>query len=440
MLLVEKELYPFVHPLKPIMAGNELPSQIEGNGIYLKDNTGKICIDGISGLWNVSLGYRHPEIIKAITNQLHQLPFVNLVDNTNPTTLKYAKRLLELLPASLNKVVYTCTGSESVEVAIKLARKYYALRGNREKKEIVSFASSYHGTYYGSMSASGIDRSISEDYGPKVPGFIFIPVPFSNNRASGCSIEEHILNLEVLFEESGDRLAGFMMEPILGSAGVIPVPEKYMQKAKALCEEYDVLLILDEVATGFGRTGIMFAHEQYKVIPDILCLSKGINSGYLPLGATVLSNRIYEAFASTNSHIEHLSTQNGNPIACAAAIATLDVIKNESLLSKVELNGNLLKALINEALGKHKNFHEVRGQGMMIGVSLVKSKSTYECLNMGQIMQITHKLWKNGLLVYPFYTESLTAGFHIIPPFVITPDEISKIVQIIRRVLDRTVF
>lgn len=439
-MLTETACYPMVHPLKDVRIGEDLAPLALGEGIYVQDTNGKTYIDGISGLWNISLGYRHMGIRQAIIEQLDRLPFVNPVDQSNPTTLEFAEMLLQITPESLTKVAFTCTGSESVELAIKLIRKYHNLRNQPHKTRIIVLNKSYHGTYYGAMSASGIDQEISESYGPKVPGFVFHPIPVEQGCAPGkiseVGLNERIKELEQLFEKESSELAGIILEPIIGSGGIIPLPDRYLQKVKELCLKYDVLLAFDEVATGMGRTGKMFAFEHSGVIPDILCLSKGINSGYLPLGATLFSEQIYQTFAGASSHIEHLSTQNGNPIACAAGIATIKVLKEPSMLGYIENMGQLLRERLEKALSDSPMFLEVRGKGLMLGVALTANRETQACLPPERLASIVAKLKQRGLLVYPFNTPDLTTGFHLFPPFIIREEEVAKMVQIITKVIE----
>lgn len=379
--------YPMVHPLKPVSVGEQFTSLVYGEGVYVQDNSGKMYIDGISGLWNVSLGYKNAALQQAIIDQLDKIAFVNPVDQSNPTTLEFAQRLLDLTPNRLSKLAFTCTGSESVELAIKLIRKMSDLRQRREKKTIIVIDVSYHGSYYGSMSASGIDREISEGYGPKVPDFKFLPAPW---------LQEKMDELEQCFEQHGDNIAGVIIEPILGSAGVLPIPDAYLRKLRELCDQYQALLAIDEVATGFGRTGKMFAFEHSGVIPDILCLSKGINSGYLPLGAVVFSDEIYQTFARAGTHIEHLSTQNGNPLACAAGIATIAQLTQTDLLSQIRDKGEYLINGLRNRLEHIPTFHEVRGRGLMVGVALTADQRTGELLPAQRLNQMIQRLKQRG--------------------------------------------
>ncbi|GGO00045.1 daptide-type RiPP biosynthesis aminotransferase [Saccharibacillus kuerlensis] len=433
MSTVQKAVYPLIHPLKNVQLGESFTSMSNGSGIYVQDVNGKPYIDGISGLWNVSLGYGHPGIRQAIVDQLDRIPFVNLVDQTNPTTVKFAEELLSLTPERLSRVIYTCTGSESAELAIKLMRKYQSLRGLEEKQNIVALSISYHGTYYGAMSASGIDQEISQGYGPKVPGFLFHNTPLS--ALGRGSEEEELQAIEELFNREGDRIAGMIVEPIIGSGGTIPLPDAFLRKIRELCDRHGALLAFDEVATGMGRTGRMFGFEHSGAVPDILGLSKGINSGYLPLGAVLFSENIYREFAAAHLHIEHLSTQNGNPIACAAGLATIEALKEPGMMEHITDMGELLRGLLNEALADCPAFKETRGKGLMTGVALRSDLTGEDCMEAERLSALVGRLKQRGLIVYPFYTPGVTTGFHLYPPFIINAQEVAKIVGIIKKTL-----
>lgn len=434
-----KPLYPHVHPLKPVSNGFDSPNIVRGEGIYIQDIQGKVYIDGNSGLWNVSLGYSNSKIKEAIINQLDKIPYVNPIQHSNPTTIKFAELLLDVTPDNIVNVVYTCTGSESTELAIKIARKYNQLKSRLHKNKIATLDLSYHGTYYGSMSISGVDREISEEYGPILSGMLFLPTPLNRDSCleNKDSIEDQ---LSTIFEKEGDSIAAIIMEPILGSGGSIPLPIEYVQKIKEYCDQHDILLVIDEVATGFGRTGKMFGFEHYNIEPDVICLSKGINNGYLPLGATLICKKIYRAFTDQNATIEHLSTQNGNPLACAAGIASLQEINDEMLLNHVSKIGEYLRTEIHNTLHKHKNFSEVRGKGLMIGIELVKNTKTYECLNYQEISDLVNIFTQKGLIVYPFLNQPRTTGIQLFPPFILTMEEAHEIVKIIKKVFDQTIY
>jgi adenosylmethionine-8-amino-7-oxononanoate aminotransferase len=437
--------YPLVHPLRNFTVGLDLKQMVKGAGIYLEDNDGKSYIDATSGLWNIPLGYANNEINSQIIEQLEQLPFVNLFENCNPTTLKLAYKLLNLTGGLFEKVLFTCTGSESIEAAIKIARQYHRIKGNQGKYKLVSFDISYHGTYYGSMSASGLDQQLTTFYEPKVPGFIFLQTPKTgiseNNESKDDNLKSDLKRLEELFAKEAATIAGFIVEPILGSGGIIPIPKEYLKKVKELCIQHDVLLIYDEIATGFGRTGSMFAYEQSEIIPDILCLSKSINNGYLPLGAVLINHIVAEVYQLNHCYIEHFSTQNGNPTACAAGIATIEILQREHLSETVALFGQKLINYLNGALAGHKNIGEIRGRGLMIGIELVKDSQSKTCdlLSPEYIMNLYAKFKEKGLLVYAFLSPPYSAGISLFPPYIINDQDIDNILRVLVNVFNRFV-
>lgn len=442
--------YPLIHPLRGFSYGPAARHMVKGEGIYVQDEDGRTYIDGISGLWNVSLGYGNKGILDAIQTQLENIPFVNLFENNNPTTLAFAEKLLEITSYRFHKVLYTCTGSEAVEAAIKTARKYHSLKGKSEKKRIAVLDLAYHGTTYGAMSVSGMDRELTDGYDPMLAGVDFLPSPvcgccLSGEMSEGC-LSASIDALETALAQKGHNTAALMLEPVIGSGGIYPVPPEYMIRAKELCREHDILFILDEVATGFGRTGKMFAYEHYNGIcidydaaPDLMCLSKGINSGYIPMGALLLNKKVAQVFESSGGHIEHLSTQNGNPAACAAGLATLHELEDKGLIRNVERQGAVLLQELRESIGQHKNVYEVRGKGLMIGVGLVSGRARAEGISFDELMRLVSRIKQKGLLVYPFYKEPFVSGFSLFPPFIIEENEIRRIVKIIQGVMERTI-
>jgi adenosylmethionine-8-amino-7-oxononanoate aminotransferase len=417
--------YPLVHPLRLINENPEnLLNIVEGQGIYVKDKNGKVYIDGISGLWNVSMGYNHPDINESIISQLKKISFVNLGNNQNPTSVELGYLLLDILPSNFTKVFYTCTGSESIELAIKIAREYFHIIGNSTKKEFAVFDYSYHGTYYGSMSASGLDKHITEAYAPKVEGFYFLKTPYKDYQDN---------DIYEFFKSKSNSLAGVIIEPIIGSGGIIPLSQNYIDILKRVCEEFDILLIVDEVATGFGRTGKFFGFEHYNISPDIVCMAKGINSGYLPLGAVSITDKIARAFIERNKHVEHLSTQNGNPLACAAGIATIRLLKEPGFIENISEVGQYLLDALKERLYRFPFVTDIRGKGLMVGIEISSSNSTF--IDFKYIKEIILEIQKKGLIVYPFYSEPLTAGISLFPPLIVTKKEIDQMVNIISNAL-----
>lgn len=432
------------YPLRQIRDNENLLNITKGEGIYVFDDKGKKYIDGQCGLWNVSLGYSNENIVNAITKQLNNICYINTCDYTNPVIKELGQKLISIMPDEFNKVFYTCTGSESVELCIKLARKYHKIKGNNKKSTIAVFESSYHGTYYGAMSASGLDDDFKKDYGPFLQDFMQVKVPFcrcckSNNLSEEC-LSGFLKDIKDTIENNKDNLAAFILEPILGSAGVIKLPVDYMKELRRLCSENDILLICDEVATGFGRTGKLFAFEHYEITPDIVSFSKGINSGYLPFGAVVVHEKITNALEENNSMVLHLSTQNGNPIACASALATINTILSEDYVKKVKKSGEYLKSRLEEILNDHPLVFDIRGEGLMVSIDLIEDRVTNTNISMDKLSHIIKLFEKRGLLLGMYNNLKYTStGLVLFLPFIIEDEELDKIISIFEKVFKRVV-
>ncbi|HOV26309.1 MAG TPA: aminotransferase class III-fold pyridoxal phosphate-dependent enzyme [Pseudobacteroides sp.] len=431
--------YNVCHPLRKMDSGAELRKVEHGEGIYVFDEFGKKYIDAECGLWNVSLGYANKDIIQSITEQLQNVNYVNLCDNTNSTVKQLGEEIIDLLHDDMEKIYFTCTGSESNELAIKLARKYHQLKGNKQKRKIGVLEASYHGSYYGSMSASQYESEFKDGYGPLLDGFSAFPIPFcrcckSANLSKECN-DRFESELVGKFELLKDELAGFIIEPILGSAGIIPLPAGYVSLLEKLCKENDVLLICDEVATGFGRTGRMFAYEHYGIKPDMVCMSKGINSGYLPLGAVAFNKKILNAFTEKNELLFHLSTQNGNPASCASALATINQIKRDNLLESTRVKGELLINELRSKLGDHPLVFDIRGRGLMIAIDLMENRATHELLSLSKLLDLVERLAKKGLIAGYCYSPKYVTGITLFLPFIINDEELYKVIDILEKTL-----
>ena len=248
---------------------------VRGDGMYVFDQNGKRYLDLCSGLWNMPLGYSERRIKAVVNKQMEQLPFSNLLVFSSDIQTQYAQRLLQWM-GDFGCILYTCSGSETVEAAIKTCRQYQCLRNCPERRRIAAFTLSYHGTSYGAMSVSGIDQILTDVYRPLVPeiSWVTVPADYANEDAWRQAING-------LWEQEGDYLAGFIVEPVMASGGVVPIPNPVLQHIQQRCRAGDVLLVADEVATGFGCTGTPFAWQQAEITPDLVCLSKAINNGYL---------------------------------------------------------------------------------------------------------------------------------------------------------------
>lgn len=427
---IKTKNHPIVHPHHTVFDGSELPNIVDAEGIYIKDDLGNVYIDAISGLWNVSLGYNHPKINEAIHTQVDHLSYANIGEYQTSATVGLASKVLELLPSSFSKVIYTSSGSESVELSIKLARQYHYLKhSNSKKKEFVVFENSYHGSYYGSMAASGTYREVSKMYEPVVPGFHFLKSPFKENETEVLKETLHFL------EKNHETLAGFILEPTIGSGGIITLSKEYIHAIKNKCEQLDILLIFDEVATGFGRTGKMFAMDHYDIDPDIVCFSKGINSGYLPLAITVFNQKVTDVFEKAQAPINHLSTQNGNPVSCAAGLATLKELNEQGIVEDVAEKGEKFLRMLRERLARYPIVKEIRGQGFMIGIEL--SRSNQDVYPYPDLKKLIDQFKKKGLIVHGFYSKGLTSGISLFPSFITTDQELVKITKVLESIIKR---
>ena len=308
---------------------NETPLIIEkGNGVILKDIDGKEYIDGFSSMWCNVHGHRRKEIDDAIKNQLNEVAHTTLLGLTNIPAIKLSKRLVEITPDGLDKVFYSDNGSTAIEVAIKMAFQYWQYKGRKDKTHFVALQYGYHGDTLGAISVGGID-TFHDVFKPLLFNAYFAPSPYCYRCPYGkdkteCSFE-CLSGLEDILSKNSGMIASMVMEPLVqGAGGIIVHPKGYLCRARELCKKYNVLFVADEIMTGFGRTGKMFACMHEDITPDIMALSKGINGGYMPLAATLTTEEIYNAFLGEYSEKRtffHGHTYTGNPLACAAALA-----------------------------------------------------------------------------------------------------------------------
>lgn len=418
---------------------NNMISFVRGNGTYLYDVDNKEYLDAASGLWNVNLGYGNKLIIGAISNQLSQLQFCSLFDYTNPTAMLAGKKILSILPSYFEKIFFTNSGSESIELSIKVMRQYWSLIGNENKNIIISLENSYHGTFYGSMGVSGIEADHINEYGPLLQNIKFTTPGVCHNCSNNLSEKECnircIAKLEEFIKKHSDRIAGIIIEPILASNGVDIVSEKYLKEVRKLCDIYDLLFVVDEVAVGFYRTGHAFYSFKYNLQPDIICMAKGINGGYLPLGAVALSGKVTEIFNRLNATLIHGSTHGGNIISCAACIAAIDIYSNQNIYKNVIYMGEYIKKQLTNKLSEHRNVGQIRGEGLLIGIDIVDNKERYNYLDLTKVISIQEKLRKNGVLVY-----RSEKGLTVLPMLTINEAEASFIVDTLVKVFNSVLF
>ena len=347
-----------------------------GEGVFLYDSEGRKFLDGYSGLWNVNVGYGRDEIVDAVMHQLRRLPYYPQSQINEPAAT-LAAQLAELLPGKLQHIFYSNSGSEANETAFKIARQYGRQKyPGQNRYKIIARYQGYHGFTFGAMSATGQTQRRSK-YEPLVPGFLHVDPPYCyrcplNLSYPGCGIACVEEIEEIIRREDPETVAAVIAEPIIGGGGVIVPPDEYLPRLREICDQYGILLILDEVITGFGRTGALFASEHWNVVPDIMTMAKGVTSGYLPLAACAVTSDIFETFLGEpgeGMELAQVSTYGGHPACCAAALANIAIMQRERLVENSARVGlgliEKLRALSSPVLG------EVRGKGLMMALELI---------------------------------------------------------------------
>jgi adenosylmethionine-8-amino-7-oxononanoate aminotransferase len=332
------------------------------DGTNLYDTEGNVYIDGVASLWCNVHGHRHPEIDAAVQRQLDRVAHSTMLGLSHEPGIELAERLLAVAPTGLARVFYSDSGSTAVEVALKMAFQFHAQRGEPERAGFICLQNAYHGDTLGAVSVGGIDLFHS----------LYRPLLFDSRRARAGDAE----HLAELLSARATETAAVIVEPLVqGAAGILIQPDGYLARVRELCDEFGVLLICDEVATGFGRTGAMFACDHEHVTPDLLCVGKGLTGGYLPLAATLATERVYEGFLGSFDEFRtffHGHTYTGNPLACAAAIATLECFERERTLESLEPKIALLARLLEQRVAHLPGVAAVRQRGFMVGIELIE--------------------------------------------------------------------
>jgi len=383
-------------------------------GTNLIDADGRRYIDGVSSLWCNVHGHCHPRIDAAVRDQLDRVSHSTMLGLSHRPGIELARRLVEIAPPGLTRVFYSDSGSTATEVALKMAYQYWRQRGEQRTK-YVSLRMAYHGDTIGSVSVGGIDLFHSA----------YRPLLFDTLQAEPGDAGE----MGRLLSHYGGEIAAVIMEPLVqGAAGMLVHPEGYLRAVRELCNRHGTLLILDEVATGFGRTGRMFACEHEGVAPDLLCVAKGITGGYLPLAATLTSERVYEGFLGRFEEFRtffHGHTYTGNPLACAAALASLDVFEEERTLDHLQRKIELLEQLL-EPIAARAEVAEVRRRGFMVGIELAAQPVE---ARMGH--QVTLAARRRGAVIRP-----LGDVIVLMPPLSISEGELTRLVAITAEAID----
>jgi adenosylmethionine-8-amino-7-oxononanoate aminotransferase len=406
-------------------------------GMHLIDSDGNRYLDGVSSLWCNVHGHRVPRIDEAIRDQLQRVAHSTLLGLSNEPAILLAERLVGIAPPGLSRVFYSDSGATATEIAFKLAAQYWYNLGRPEKCQFVGFAEAYHGDTTGAMSV-GRTTAFHKPYFPLLFKVHFAPTPFSYRWNGGPDVRgEALAALEAILAEHHSRLAAVCIEPIVqGAAGMVVHPQGFLRGVRDLCAKYDVLMIADEVAVGFGRTGRMFACEHEGVSPDLMCVAKGITGGYLPLAATLATNRIFDAFLGEpweGRTFFHGHTYTGNPLACAAALASLDLFESTGLVAQVRQRSRELAAML-EPLADLPHVGEIRQKGLMVGIELVEDRAARRPFDPRRRMghQVCMSAREHGVIIRPLGDVVV-----LMPPLAMQADDLRTLVDAVRRCVER---
>ncbi len=406
----------------------------EGEGNYLVDINGNRYLDGVSSLWVNIHGHRRKEIDEAIKNQIDRISHSTLLGLSNIPSILLAKKLVQITPPSLDKVFYSDNGSTAVEIALKISFQYWQNLGHIAKKKFISLNNAYHGDTIGAVSVGGIDL-FHRIYNPLLFPSYRIPSPYCYRCEFDFNYPSCNLActdpLEDILSKNAEEIAGIIVEPIVQAAGgIIISPPGYLRKIYEISRKYNIIFIADEVATGFGRTGKMFACDHENIDPDIMVISKGITAGYLPLAATLTTNEIYNAFLGQYEEFKtffHGHSYTGNPLACTAALANIEIFESEEVIKKIQEKISLLEKLL-------KNFQElehvgdIRQKGLIAGIELVKNKENKEPYPIGERKghRVILEARKKGVILRPLGNVIV-----IMPPLSISNDELNYLMDVV---------
>ncbi|RST58187.1 aspartate aminotransferase family protein [Siminovitchia terrae] len=424
--------------IKPVL-DYKYPAITHGDGIYLYDEKGKQYIDGSSGAVTASIGHGVQEVIDAMAEQSKKVSFVYRSQFTTEAAEQLAKKISEISPSDLNWSFFVNSGSEATETAMKIAIQYWQEKGMKTKNKIISRWMSYHGITMGALSMSGhIQRR--ERFEPMLENYPSLSAPYYYRDADQRTIEEcddfYAQELEKEILRIGkDHIAAFIAEPMVGAAGGALTPsDGYFQKMKAVCDRYDILFIADEVMTGVGRTGKMFAMEHFNVIPDIIATGKGMSAGYTPMAAAIVSEKVMEPILKGSKIVMSGHTFSANPQSAATCLAVLNYIEKNNVVENSAVNGAYLKEKIRELAEASEIIGDVRGKGLFVGVEFVKDKLTKKSFDraLDVVSRIVQANFEEGLLVYPANagTDGLIGDAVILsPPLTITKEEVDELVR-----------
>lgn len=380
---------------------------VQAKGCYISDQDGKTYLDGLAGLWCVNVGYGRTELAEVAKEQMEHMAYLAPIMTHGPA-VELADKLKEMLGLQ-GHVYFSSSGSEANEVAFKIARQYHlqsGKSGGERRYKIISRHRAYHGNTMAAMAATGqAERKMG--YDPMPPGFLHIMPPYPYRAHPKLTAEEHgeecaRMLEETIIHEGAETVAAFIMEPMISGGGILVPPDNYLPRVREICDRYGVLLIFDEVVSGFGRTGRMFGHQNWNTFADIFTFAKGISSGYMPLAATMVQDHIFEKFYGDPSGLNHfrqINTYGGHPVATAVGRRNIQILEEENLPENARKMGEYTLNLLREALGAHPWVGDIRGKGLLMGVELVADRETKQPLDGGKVGGIVAHCQQNGVLI-----------------------------------------
>lgn len=429
---------------------SNLPVAVRGEGSYIFDDSGKSYLDASGGAAVSCLGHAHPTVIKALHRQLDELTYAHTSFFTSEQAEKLAHRLCLEAPKGIDRVYLVSGGSEAVEAALKLARQYYVEKGEPNRKTIIARQQSYHGNTLGALAAGG-NKWRRDQFSPLLIDTHHIAPCFAyrgkNESENDFEYGQRVANeLELKLLELGpETVMAFIAEPVVGAtAGAVTAVDGYFRRIREICDKYGVLLVLDEVMCGMGRTGYLYACEHDETRPDIICIAKGLGAGYQPIGAMLCSSAIYAVLENGSGFFQHGHTYLGHPMAAAAANAVLEVLIDQNLLSDVIPKGDALEDLLNANFNQHPHIGDIRGRGLFRAIELVEDRATKAPFDpeLKLASKIKKSAQNNGLLCYPMSgTIDGKLGDHVLlaPPFVISNNELDELVHKLSVTIDQVI-
>ena len=436
----------YLHPFtdSKALAARGVRVMVKGEGIYVWDSEGRRLIDGMSGLWCVNLGYGRRRIADAVHAQMMELPFYNSFFQTaNAPAIELAATLAELAPPSFSRVFFTGSGSEANDTIVRMVRRYWDLLGYKDRHVIISRHNAYHGSTMAGASLGGMGYMHAQG-GLPIPGITHIGQPYYLEGGAGMTPEEFGLKAaswleHKILEVGPEKVAAFIGEPVQGAGGVIIPPATYWPEIQRICDKYGILLIADEVICGFGRLGRWFGSELFGIKPDLMTFAKGVTSGYVPLGGVLVGDRVAEVLIDKGGDFNHGFTYSGHPVACAAALETIRILREEKLVEQVrDLTGPYLASRF-ATLNEHPLAVNAHSCGLVAGLNLVKRKGAalHDCVPFEAEREIgmlcRGHMFDNGIVMRAVGNRMIIA-----PPLIITSAEIDDMIALIRHCLDQT--